>query len=837
MSENIKVVCRIRPANGEESCIIACSKGVIASASPLSKFFLEQEVSGRKLNWLKAQLMQEGTILKFDDVAPEDTSQSQLFKNWIQSPVTNLFTGRSAAIIAFGTSGAGKSFTMRGGEGQKRGLILRAVESILSLNSRQRKPFGVHITGVGVVDENTHHLIRVHSSISEIEDLHAALHEALRNRKLLVKEGKDKVHFIVSIKLYQKEELVSQIQFAELAGSQLTHKPIARAFNTISNILTQTSPNWEDTAIGRQMGRVLNIYNSSNPSQVVLVCCVNPKLSFYSDTLAALKFTSRIRECVGETRLKAQIERMEESLQKEKERHASQLQALQSSLKHENRVFSQIQNSSVLQSSEKETVHLREELKAKSTQNSRLSQELEESSLQNAQLKGQVAGLNHKLQSLQESKLQTTAELEETKQKLEFAHEKITFYQNKTEEYKASLNRMKEDTQKLKQEADHKYQSILQELSQLHTQKQEPEEDLKVDMVISHLRRSSIIDAQELLNSLSSQINSLTCQSYSSQTNDLTLRVEQTQKETLQEIENIKTQLTEPQENHQLEAECKILREQLKVTNEEKEKTIEHINSVHNSQINSLLGKMKELSDKLQEEQCLREEAISKVKELNSKSSSESLKITELPQEQLAAKVQELSQSVQMLTQERDQLIERTEKLLKQNTDKEEQIQELFSSNSNLENEVLKITSFISDYESLIYELRKCLSEASAEAKQARQEKAQLESANSRLHTQVSELKTKLGEERSQSDQRILEYMQESNKSNAENQTNSAKLEDLQFQLSQLKLENDRLTIENNSLKSEADQLKTPFDGIEKRIDSVRSIIADLEELSNRELL
>lgn len=312
---HIKAICRVMPQSGEESCLIACpeARSIVASSKPISKHLLNSR-NQKNLNSLKSILLEDSALIKFDGIIEESTSQSKLFNEFLKPPTQDLLTGKSLCVIVFGTTGSGKSYTLRGGEGKNRGLALRNVELLLSIIDRQRIRFHIKVSVIAIFDDKIVDLLSGITPPEEIHvyktsDFHVVLNQALKNRKNVGdRHSKDKIHMIVTVKLYQELELLSEAYFVELAGSEYARedKQVARSFNSISNQLTQSSNSWQSNVLSMYLSKGLDIY-SKNPTSVFLICCASQNSNIFKDTLASLKFTSRIKECIEKDSVKLDL--------------------------------------------------------------------------------------------------------------------------------------------------------------------------------------------------------------------------------------------------------------------------------------------------------------------------------------------------------------------------------------------------------------------------------------------------------------------------------------------------------------------------------------------------
>lgn len=294
------------PSSAPDSCLIPCpeARSLIATSKPISKSLLSIR-SPKQISLLKNSLQSDYTLIKFDGVLDDSISQSKLFNTWLKSCTQDLLTGKSMSVIVFGTTGSGKSYTIRGGEGKKRGQALRTVELLLSFVDKLRGRVSICVSVVGLIEDKTIDLLNKETPISELQiqkssDFHAALNQALKTRKSLVdKQNKDKIHMVISVKLFQDGERLSQVNFVELAGSEYARedKFIARGFNAISCLLTNTYSNWQFNPLANYLKPCVNLHGPE-PVNVLLICCSSSDFSNFPDTLTSLKFISRIKECL-----------------------------------------------------------------------------------------------------------------------------------------------------------------------------------------------------------------------------------------------------------------------------------------------------------------------------------------------------------------------------------------------------------------------------------------------------------------------------------------------------------------------------------------------------------
>lgn len=128
--DNLSVLCRIRPKHSETASIIPCQnlRGVLASKTPLNKRLYGSVIDSKTI-----QTAENSEFLPFEGIIPENSKQSQIFDDFVEGSILDMLSGKSFLCLAMGTSKAGKSFTMRGGEGKRRGILLRSVEKLMSI--------------------------------------------------------------------------------------------------------------------------------------------------------------------------------------------------------------------------------------------------------------------------------------------------------------------------------------------------------------------------------------------------------------------------------------------------------------------------------------------------------------------------------------------------------------------------------------------------------------------------------------------------------------------------------------------------------------------------------
>ncbi|GFR42885.1 hypothetical protein Agub_g3877, partial [Astrephomene gubernaculifera] len=138
-SENFKVVVRIRPPlprelRGTGLRAYQCTTAV----EPGDRNIILSENLLAAVNQQGSLMVDAGALYNtyrftFDYVYDQHSPQDRVYRQSAQQVVLSILQGYNAAIIAYGQTGTGKTFTMEGAmEGPDRGIIPRTVEDIFT---------------------------------------------------------------------------------------------------------------------------------------------------------------------------------------------------------------------------------------------------------------------------------------------------------------------------------------------------------------------------------------------------------------------------------------------------------------------------------------------------------------------------------------------------------------------------------------------------------------------------------------------------------------------------------------------------------------------------------
>lgn len=308
-SPKVTILCKIRPCSDENICIVPYpdSKSIVASHSPLKQLRSPDMKDPVQLNSLKSTLLEESQMMRFDSVIPGEVSQSKFYTHHLENSVVQMIAGRNLCVMVLGISTSGKSYTMRGNDGHNKGLVMRTVETLSHQITQNHLGLQIKFAAVAISGDSLFDLMNSEEPlIRNINDLTIAIREALGNRNLIVNnENKSKMHFMITLRLFQGQKEISRSDFLEFAGSEYVKedKSIARALNSISYTLTNSCKNKRENLLSDYLKTTLDVYNPTNPSHAILICCVSPSPKHYKDSLPILKFISRVKECIDEQKL------------------------------------------------------------------------------------------------------------------------------------------------------------------------------------------------------------------------------------------------------------------------------------------------------------------------------------------------------------------------------------------------------------------------------------------------------------------------------------------------------------------------------------------------------
>jgi len=296
-------------------------------------------------------------IFNFDQVLGEGTTQKETYENSIKPIFRNAVNkAKSASILLFGASECGKTYTMLGKSKLGRGFIYRGTEDIFNaLKSSPHHPseFVIYFSA-GLMQKkkaidllefpeesnDKYKLINGPDELSKVElketqDISKAIKRIYLQLKRIGPEwGEDnfeeKSHIALKIEIMRREsndieevldeednlKPYSSILIMKFCGSEFAaNNPklsdserlfATTSFNGLSNLILQSALHTKSKKSSKKscvpkgtevMMKFLQ-QNVTPENRVLLLSCVNPKQMRLADTLPALKFVTRMRECI-----------------------------------------------------------------------------------------------------------------------------------------------------------------------------------------------------------------------------------------------------------------------------------------------------------------------------------------------------------------------------------------------------------------------------------------------------------------------------------------------------------------------------------------------------------
>ena len=329
MKRDVEFVVRIRNEQStpnssctlkQEVTIFNTGNVVLASEKPISKKTINSTLASPKdIPHLTSVLQDKITAFTFDGVEDETITKDKFYMKNIQPLVKDLLLGKSSTVICFGPSESGKTHTFK----DKQGCILKSTEDILNQINKSHTTelkISMHV----VYDGRLYDLINNSKNVEPIEleelstkqvkdirDVQDCLKCAEKREKVLMIEEKDegfkrRSHYVVLLTLKKKtkeKEVLSRMQFVKLADTEQavdrTKPKIAKAIASDFNNLSIRLLNHALLKDKENKSKLEKVLKLSTNNKVLFLCFVNPQHTKLKDSLAALKFSHRILECIN----------------------------------------------------------------------------------------------------------------------------------------------------------------------------------------------------------------------------------------------------------------------------------------------------------------------------------------------------------------------------------------------------------------------------------------------------------------------------------------------------------------------------------------------------------
>eukprot|EP00736_Rhodelphis_marinus_P013966 Rmarinus@m.26585 len=287
---------------------------------------------------------------KYDAVL-YNTSQEGVFEDIAQPVVDGLIKGVNGTIMAYGQTGAGKTFTMSGsGRHYKyRGIVPRMISSIFhELNNRPEVAATVKLSYLEIYNETLFDLlddsaeglqkpldfltdkdgdVRVRGLTEKLahteEEAHAIFFEGETSRSVAVhqlNERSSRSHCIITIHVEQRSRvestgkvISSKVRLVDLAGSERTKKSMVEGVTLReANYINKSLSFLEQVVLGLsssskshvpfRQSKLTNVLKDSlgGNCRTVLIANIWPEERFIEQTVSTLRFATRMTKVTTE---------------------------------------------------------------------------------------------------------------------------------------------------------------------------------------------------------------------------------------------------------------------------------------------------------------------------------------------------------------------------------------------------------------------------------------------------------------------------------------------------------------------------------------------------------
>jgi hypothetical protein len=368
----IQVFCRFRPQNKrekEENGQLCLQPRKQSESKDTNEKHEEQHV------YLKT--LDDAThTYSFDRVFFPESTQEQVYESTGKPIIQAVLNGFNGAIIAYGQTGAGKTYSMGGGSydsknQESRGIINRAMDQLFQYanDSNSCIEFEVKVSFVEIYNENILDLLNPASnknlkiqnskvvgcreifatSPQEMERILEIGAASRASSATLMNEGSSRSHslFIVTVVQYNSEtgeKISGQLVLVDLAGSEMVKKTAASgkrleeaksinkslsALGNVINALT-TKGNKSTMHIPYRDSKLTRLLENSlgGNSRTALVLACSPSSWNEMETLSTLRFGNRAKQI--ENRQVRQVEKSPAEMKK----YIKELEALVNELRN-----------------------------------------------------------------------------------------------------------------------------------------------------------------------------------------------------------------------------------------------------------------------------------------------------------------------------------------------------------------------------------------------------------------------------------------------------------------------------------------------------------------------
>lgn len=324
---NIRVFCRVRP--------------LLPSDGDASIEFLKKRV----LFGESIILQEKGKMPisnKFDKVFLEDSGQEEVFTE-MADMVQGALDGFKVSLFSYGQTGSGKTYSMVGKEGEKRGMIPRAIEKIFDHGEKMKSlgwTYKFKVCMIEIYREKVYDLLKearmskvgdkrepldivnfglpesVFEYIGSKEEFHEYLNMAKERRSSCstqMNEESSRSHFIITLSLHGQKgttKVQGVLNMVDLAGTERASKTGStdsqqqkeaidknNSLGDLRKVFRSMVQKEFNSYRGSKLTMLLKPYLSSARSKMLMMVNVSPALSSISATMEALRVAEWVNKC------------------------------------------------------------------------------------------------------------------------------------------------------------------------------------------------------------------------------------------------------------------------------------------------------------------------------------------------------------------------------------------------------------------------------------------------------------------------------------------------------------------------------------------------------------
>jgi hypothetical protein len=347
---NVCTFARVRPWNDNDGKI--AGNRIAIKCSPLGDELVVTEPLG------KSNFLGHSKVFEFDHIFSGTSTQQEVFEKGAKDLIASVLDGYNVSILAYGETGSGKTYTMKGKNGttwkhHQAGLCLRALKEIFRLKAERilDVSYDITLSVLEIYNENIRDLLGPEMLLSEeadlelrlrssylkfryiesdvlvIEDLTTIRCESFEDAVVLMEKAQtsrhvgvtnmneysSRSHNIVRITVTGKNrmthtETLAILNFIDLAGSERVHKSVTnneeqfrevssinRSFSALENVIQAIKK--KQTQVPYRDSKLTYFLQEclGGGSKVVIFITLSPSLVSVDESLRSLNFGKRVR--------------------------------------------------------------------------------------------------------------------------------------------------------------------------------------------------------------------------------------------------------------------------------------------------------------------------------------------------------------------------------------------------------------------------------------------------------------------------------------------------------------------------------------------------------------